>query len=166
MLHLGRADVVCSRGTTSLIRVHYYIGKKLEVEMVMKAAKTEAVAKALETKKQKKAAAHKAAAMVEGGEAAVDQTIVGVANRACMLLQRNPSLCLKVTAMLEEGTLEQMLIGSTEQTPSAPAVRRFRQSCTRFSKLPDYVLEELLGVLNPEIAKEWNKEVDGDLKGI
>eukprot|EP00971_Amphidinium_carterae_P007801 154527-Amphidinium_carterae.2 len=134
--------------------------------MVMKGAKTEAVAKALETKKQKKAAAHKALAMVEGGEAAVDQTIAGVANKACVLLQRNPSLCLKVYAMLEAGTLERMLIGSIEQTPCAPIVRRFRQSCTRFMKLPDYVLEELMTELNPEIAKEWNKEADGDLKGI
>eukprot|EP00971_Amphidinium_carterae_P120412 2385858-Amphidinium_carterae.1 len=108
------------------------------------APKKDAIAKALQTKREKKTAELKAQAMVDGGEAAVDQTIVGVANKVASLLVKNPSLCLKVAAMIEEGT----------------------QSCTRFSKLPDYVLEELMTELNPEIAKEWNKEVDGDLKGI
>jgi len=139
----------------------------LLVEMSVKnVQKKDAVAKALQTKREKKTAELKAQAMVDGGEAAVDQTIVGVANKVSSLLVKNPSLCLKVAAMLEEGTLEQMLIGSIEQLPPQPVVRKFRQSCTRFSKLPDYVMEELMTELNPEIAKEWNKEVDGDLRGI
>eukprot|EP00971_Amphidinium_carterae_P243509 4835569-Amphidinium_carterae.1 len=103
--------------------------------------KKEAVAKALQTKREKKAASQKAQAMVDGGEAAVDQTIVGIANKVASMLVKTPSLCLKVHAMIEEGTLESMLIGSTEQVPDAPVTRRFRQSCTRFSKLPDYVME-------------------------
>eukprot|EP00971_Amphidinium_carterae_P185377 3680757-Amphidinium_carterae.4 len=113
----------------------------------------EAVAKALQTKREKKAAAQKAQATVDGGEAAVDQIIVGSANKVATMLVKTPSLSLKVHAMLEEG-------------PGCAGDEEVSTELHKFSKLPDYVLEELMAALNPQIGKEWSKEADGDVKAI